>query len=165
MAHASATHGTSGYTTASRAVSTDTNLLRLTKLRRNIPITRTSACRGARLGRWIRGSRTQCSTTFSNALGYIIQPQFFTLFRCSHRHPHRSCGGQIIAPFARRVSRSCSLSDLVTQVWIRWRVKCIRRPGRSTSRGRLTDPGTFAAAEIKVPWSLLEVLQQRRRKE
>ena len=87
----------------------------------------------------------------------MIQHNFFSSFQCSHGDPRRSGCVEISKPVLLRVSRLCSLSDLVTQVWIRWRAKRIRRPGRSISRGRLTDPGTFADAEVKLPWSLVEV--------
>ena len=47
------------------------------------------------------------------------------------------------------MSRSCNLSDLVTQGWIRWRTNRIWSNGRSISRWPLTDAGSSAADEVK----------------
>ena len=64
-------------------------------------------------------------------------------------------GVEILTRSLLRVSRSCSLADLVTQVWIRWRTKGIRRPGRSRSRGFVVIPNALASAEVKRSWILV----------
>ena len=89
------------------------NLLRLRRPRRMVTNTCTFAWQGRRWRQWMPGSTRRCSTIFSRALGRKTQ------FRCSCRHPRRSSGLKIPAPFRTRVSLSCSLVGLVIRAWIR----------------------------------------------
>ena len=94
------------------------NLPRVKRLHRMTKTTCTFACRGRRWRQWKTGSPRRCSTRFPKALGHRMQHQLFTPFRCSRRQPHHSSGVEIPAPFIPRVSRSCSLADVMTRSWI-----------------------------------------------
>ena len=113
------------------------------------------ACREREWRLWKIGSPTWFSTRLSNGVCYRLQRQYFMSFWCSHGHPRCSIGVNISTPFPLRVSRLCR---------IRWTTNCIRRPGRSISRRRLTEPCTFAVAGINGPWSLDQVFQRWRTK-
>ena len=89
------------------------NLLRLKRLHGMTRTMCTFTCRGRRWRQWITGSTRRRSTRFPIALGHIMQHQLFTPFRCSRRQPRHSSGVEIPAPFIPRVSRSCSLANVV----------------------------------------------------
>ena len=97
------------------------NLLRLKRLRRMTTPTCTFACRGKIWCQWITGSPRRSSNKFPIERGHRMQHQFFTPFRCSCRHPRRSSGVVIPAPFHTRVYRSYSLADVGIRAWRRWR--------------------------------------------
>ena len=111
MAAAFATPLAGGYKTALKSGYEERNLLRLKRVRRMTTTMRTLACRGGRWRWWIPGSPRPCSIRFPRALRDRMQRQFFTPFRCSCRHLHRSNGVVITAPFYRRVFRSYSLME------------------------------------------------------
>ena len=101
MAPASATPRANAYKTASKAVVTEIDLLRLKRLRTMTTTTCTFSCRGRRWCQWITGSPRKCSTRFHKALAYRMQRQLFTPFQCSRRHLSCSSGVVIPAPYAR----------------------------------------------------------------
>ena len=109
----------------------------------------------------ITRSPAWCSTRVSNGPGHRIQRQFFILLRCRHREPRRSSGLEISTPFLLRVSRSCNLSDLVTQGWSQWRTNSFCRNRRSISRWSLTCSGTSAAAEDMGYGSITTLAEER----
>ena len=115
--------------------------LRLRRLRRMMTTTCTFLSRGRRWSQWIPGSPRRWSTMFPRTLGRRKIPhQSFTQLRCSCRHPRRSRGLEIPAPFRARVSRSCSLAGLAIREWIRWTPDHIWRRWPSMSRGVVRFP-------------------------
>ena len=113
------------------------------------------ACPGREWRIRITGLATWCSTRLLNSPRHRVQRQFFIPFRCSHRHPRRRSSVEVQTPFLSRVSRSCSLSELMTQGFFLLRTNRIQRPGGRISCWPLTDHVIFAAAEVKgyIFWS------------
>ena len=119
MAPASATPRASGYKTASKAVVTETEPAAPEASTQNGDDYVHICVTQRRWRQWMTGSQRRCSTRFPRALGHRMQNQFFTPFQCSRRHPRPSSGVKTPATFIPRVSRSCSLADVVTRAWIR----------------------------------------------
>ena len=83
MAPASANPRASAFKTASKAMSTETELAATEpSTQKDGPATCTFACRGKGWHLWTTGSPRWCSTRCSRALGHRMQRQFFTPFRC-----------------------------------------------------------------------------------
>ena len=96
------------------------NLLRPRRLHRMMTTTCTFACRGRRWRQEIPDSPRRCSIMFPRVLSRKIRHQSFVQFRLRCRHPRRSSGLEIPAPFRTHVSRSCSLAGLAIPAGIRW---------------------------------------------
>ena len=85
------------------------NLLRPRRLHRMMTTTCTFACRGRRWRQEIPDSPRRCSIMFPRVLSRKIRHQSFVQFRLRCRHPRRSSGLEIPAPFRTHVSQSCLL--------------------------------------------------------
>ena len=121
MAPVSATARASGYQTASKAVVTKTEPAAPEASTQNDDDYVYVRVPREKMAPIDNGLTDTVQHQVSQSVGYRMQHQFFTPFRCSRRKPRLSSGVEIPAPVIPRVSRSCSLADVVARSWIRQR--------------------------------------------